>query len=191
MTEHVTSGQILPDEQMKRQRIIQTEEFQPKFAGFWVRLWALLIDLLIISSISGIFIKPLFRVMDIAIEKPFMLLFSPYKLAALLLLLLYFILMTKFAGQTVGKMILGIRVVSKDGERLTWGTVFFREGIGRFISHLLWIPYVIVPFMPKKEALHDFFADTFVIHEQSFEKRLVNRTISDPDSQRLQEDPSL
>ena len=57
---------------------------------------------------------------------------------------------------------MGIKVVPKDGGKLTWGTVLFREVIGRFISKLLVIPYLLVVFMPKKEALHDLFADTYV-----------------------------
>ena len=55
---------------------------------------------------------------------------------------------------------MGIKVIPKDGEKLTWATVIFSEGIGRFISKMLLIPYLLVVFMPKKEALHDLFADT-------------------------------
>ncbi|WP_228548256.1 RDD family protein [Sporosarcina obsidiansis] len=164
--------------------------FQPKYAGFWVRLWAFLIDLLLVTSISGIFVKPIFRLLDVAISKPFAFLFSPYKVAALLLLLLYFILMTKWAGQTVGKMILGIRVVKLNGQKLDWSTVLFREGIGRFISQMLWIPYLLVLFTPQKSALHDLFADTTVIHERVYEKKIVQKQNSTEQHQ-LQEDPTV
>ncbi|MCM3743627.1 RDD family protein [Sporosarcina luteola] len=153
--------------------IVRTERFIPKFAGFWTRFWAYVIDLLVVSSISGIFIKPIFRVLDFKISNPSFLLFSPYKIALLILFLAYFALMTKFTGQTVGKMILGIKVVTKDDGKLTWGTVLFREVIGRFISKLLTIPYLLVVFMPKKEALHDLFADTYVIHEHAFEIEVI------------------
>ena len=67
---------------------------------------------------------------------------------------------------------MGIRVVAKDGGKLTWGAVIFREVIGRFISKMLVIPYLLVLFMPKKEALHDLFADTVVEHEYSYEKEM-------------------
>lgn len=153
--------------------IIRTERFRLKYAGFWTRFWAYVIDLLIVSSISGIFIKPIFRVLDLKISNPSFLLFSPYKVTLLILFLVYFALMTKFAGQTVGKMILGIKVVRQDGGDLTWGTILFREVIGRFISKLLTLPYLLVLFMPKKEALHDLFADTYVVHEQAFEREVV------------------
>ena len=79
--------------------------------------------------------------------------------------------MTKYLQQTVGKIIMGIKVVSRDDSQLTWSTIIFREVIGRFISKLLVIPYLLVAFTPKKEALHDIFADTFVIHEDAYEKK--------------------
>lgn len=151
---------------------VRTEHFRAKYAGFWIRFWAYAIDLLVLSAISGIVIKPIFRVAGIDISNPSFFLFSTYKVTVLLLLLLYFILMTKYLQQTVGKMIMGIKVVPKDGEKLTWGTIIFREGIGRFISKMLVIPYLLVIFMPKKEALHDLFADTIVVHEHAYEKEI-------------------
>lgn len=177
MTDHIDNNQEMTNvpksEFLPEYDIIRTEQYRPKFAGFWTRFWAYVIDLLMVSAISGIFIKPIFRVFDTPISNPAFLLFSPYKITVLILFLIYFAVMTKMFNQTVGKMILGIKVVQKDSEKLTWGTVIFREVIGRFISKLLTIPYLLVVFMPKKEALHDLFADTFVVHEHSFEKEMI------------------
>lgn len=177
MTDHIEHTQEpaqLPDPVLPPvYESVQNENFRPKFAGFWTRFWAYLIDLLIVSAISGIIIKPLFRIIDIPISNPGFLLFSPYKVVLLILFLSYFAVMTKIFSQTVGKMILGIKVVSTNGSRLTWGNILFREVIGRFISKLLTIPYLLVIFMPKKEAVHDLFADTHVIHEQTFEREVV------------------
>ncbi|KXH87563.1 hypothetical protein AU377_00995 [Sporosarcina sp. HYO08] len=152
---------------------VNQDKYQLKFAGFWTRFWAYFIDLIVLSAIGGIFIKPLFRVMGIEISNPFFWIFSVYKLTALLLLLVYFAFMTKFFKQTVGKMIMGIKVIPKDQKELTWSTVLFREVIGRFISKMLWIPYLLVIFMPKKEALHDLFADTLVVHEDVYERKTL------------------
>lgn len=166
---------------------VHTESFHEKYAGFWIRFWAYLIDLSIVAAISGIVVKPIFRVVGVEIANPSFLLFTPYKVTALVLLLLYFTLMTKFLQQTIGKMIMGIKVVQENGERLTWGTVVFRETIGRFISKLLVIPYLFVLFMPKKQALHDLFADTVVEHEHTYEKVLVTKHVYQHDGQQLQE----
>ena len=151
---------------------VETENYRPKSAGFWIRFWAYSIDLLVIYAISGLFIKPLFRIFDISVSSPMFLLFNTYKLTVLILFLAYFTLMTKYMQQTVGKMIIGIRVVPKDSQQLTWGTVFFRETVGRFISKILLFPYLLPVFMPNKEALHDLFADTYVIHENVYEKEM-------------------
>ncbi|WP_203246650.1 RDD family protein [Sporosarcina beigongshangi] len=166
---------------------VQIEHFRPKYAGFWTRFWAYTIDLLVLYAISGIMIKPIFRVVDIDISNPAFLFFSPYKITALLLLFLYFTLMTKYMGQTVGKMIMGIKVVAKNGEQLTWSAVVFREVFGRFISKMLMLPYLLVLFMPKKEALHDVFADTVVEYEAVYEKELRISQRQQLEGQQLQE----
>lgn len=177
MTDDVNQNQSMTEVSAQSRppqfEIIKTEQFRPKFAGFWTRFWAYVIDLMMVSAVSGIFIKPIFRVFDIKIANPSFLLFSSYKVVIFILFLTYFALMTKFFSQTIGKMIMGIKVVQKDGGKLSWGTILFREVIGRFISKLLTLPYLLVIFMPKKEALHDFFADTFVIHEQSYVKEVI------------------
>ena len=156
---------------------LTSNEYHPKLAGFWTRFWAYTIDIIVLYAVSGIFIKPIFRVFDIPIENPSFLFFSTYKATILIVLLLYFALMTKYLQQTVGKIIMGIKVVTSDNSQLTWSTIIFREVIGRFISKLLVIPYLLVAFTPKKEALHDIFADTSVIHEDAYEKKHLHNLV--------------
>ena len=86
---------------------------------------------------------------------------------------------------------MGIRVATKNGSKLTWGSVIFREIIGRFISKMLVIPYILVIFMPKKEALHDLFADTVVSHEHSYEKETRVSYRKQIEGQQLQEGTSI
>jgi uncharacterized RDD family membrane protein YckC len=93
--------------------------------------------------------------------------FSPVSISSAVIFYLYFVLMTKFFNQTLGKMVFGLKVINLDQERLTWGTVLFREWIGRFISATIVIGYIIVAFLPKKQGLHDLFTDTTVIHTES------------------------
>jgi uncharacterized RDD family membrane protein YckC len=74
--------------------------------------------------------------------------------------------MTKFLGQTLGKMVFGLKVVDLKKNGLSWGTVLFREWIGRFISSTVIVGYIIVAFLPHKQGLHDLFADTSVVHTE-------------------------
>lgn len=134
----------------------------PRYAGFWMRFWAYLLDLIVIGSIDRIFINPLFRAIEVPLHEVSM--FAPITIATAITFYAYFILMTKFQGQTLGKMVFGLKVIDLEGKQLSWGTVIFREWIGRFISVTILIGYLIAAFLPKKQGLHDLFVDTSVIH---------------------------
>lgn len=134
-----------------------------RFAGFWMRFWAYLLDLIVIGSINRILISPVFRALDISLYESDML--APMSIATAITFYLYFVLMTKYFGQTLGKMVFGLKVVNLDGAPLTWSTVLFRELIGRYISVTIFVLYIIVAFLPKKQGIHDLFVDTSVIHK--------------------------
>jgi uncharacterized RDD family membrane protein YckC len=136
-----------------------------KYAGFWMRFWAYLLDLLVIGSLNGIVIYPIFRALDLSLNKANM--FAPVSIVTAIIFYVYFVLMTRFFGQTLGKMVFGLRVISLQDQKLSWGAIIFREWIGRFISGTIIILYVVVGFLPKKQGIHDLFADTTVIHERS------------------------
>lgn len=145
------------------QLITMTEEY--RLAGFWMRFWAYLLDWLIIGSINGILIYPVFRALDVSLNNSSY--FSAVAIATALTFYLYFVLMTKYLGQTLGKMVFGLRVIQIDGGKLSWSTILFREWIGRFISGtVMMLPYLVVAFHPKKKGIHDLFADTTVVHER-------------------------
>ncbi|MEK5523769.1 hypothetical protein B5V89_02160 [Heyndrickxia sporothermodurans] len=135
------------------------------FAGFWMRFWAYLLDIVVVASISRLIIRPVFRIVDIPLTDSG--LFTPYSIVTTLLFYLYFILMTKFLSATIGKMVFGLKVISLKEKKLSWSTIIFREGIGRYISVFTKILYVVVAFTPNKQGIHDIFADTTVVHERA------------------------
>lgn len=132
------------------------------YAGFWMRFWAYLADLVIIGSINRIVVHPIFKALDLS-DRGW---FSPEAIFTAVIFYLYFTLMTKYFRQTLGKMIFGLKVVSLKEGTLSWGTILFREFIGRFISKTTFVGYIIIGFLPKKQGLHDIFADTSVILER-------------------------
>lgn len=134
-----------------------------RFAGFWMRFWAYLLDLIVIGSIDRILINPIFRATGLDLHSGDF--FAPITIATAITFYGYFVLMTKFFGQTLGKMVFGLRVIDLHGEKLSWKSVLFREWIGRFISTFIFILYVVVAFLPKKQGIHDLFADTAVVHD--------------------------
>ncbi|KKB37579.1 RDD family protein [Bacillus thermotolerans] len=144
------------------------------YAGFWMRLWAYLLDLLVIGSLSRLLVYPVLQMAGVEEGGG---VFSAENIAASIIFYLYFVLMTKWRGQTLGKMVFGLKVVPLKATQLSWPTVLFREWIGRYLSATIWILYVIVAFMPKKQGLHDYFADTAVIHERSLAVRTSAHTV--------------
>ena len=161
------------------------ERFEHKPAGFWVRFWAYLIDLLVISSITSILINPLFRIAGWDLQGTTW--YAPIGFLTGLIFYAYFVLMTKFLKQTVGKMIFGLRVIPAKNEEFSWSTILFREWIGRFFSATIWPLYWVIGFTPKKQGIHDFIADTMVIHELSYEKKVVMIGQSVSESSKLQQ----
>jgi uncharacterized RDD family membrane protein YckC len=155
--------------------------YSHKEAGFWMRFWAFIIDTLLVSAVIGIVINPLFYLFDWDLEATNW--YAPIVIITGVIYYAYFILMTKFFAQTVGKMIFGLKVRTDSGAPLDWMTVIFREGVGRFISNtFMKLPYLIVIFTPQHKAVHDFAADTFVIHEETYKetrkKRFVNNEVA-------------
>lgn len=144
---------------------IKMNELEVNYAGFWMRFWAYLLDLLVIGSLNGIVVYPIFRALGLSLNDANM--FAPVSIVTAIIFYVYFVLMTRFFGQTLGKMVFGLRVISLQDQDLSWGAIIFREWIGRFISGTIIILYVVVGFLPKKQGIHDLFADTTVIHERS------------------------
>lgn len=134
-------------------------------AGFWIRFWAYIIDVIVISSLNSIILSPLIFFQDFA---PFQWEYiSVMGILSGIVYYLYFLFMTKIFSQTLGKMIIGIQVISADEKRVTWGDLLFREVIGRFIHNVFFILkllYITVAFTDKKQGIHDMIGSTRVVY---------------------------
>jgi uncharacterized RDD family membrane protein YckC len=155
----------LQNDMIEPEGSISDDQPNYKFAGFWMRFWAYLLDIVVIGSIDRIVVYPIFRMFDFSLSEANM--FAPVAIITAIVFYAYFVLMTKYFGQTLGKMVFGLRVVSLNNEKLNWSTILFREWIGRFISGTILILYIVVGFLPKKQGIHDLFADTTVVHVRS------------------------
>jgi len=133
------------------------------FAGFWIRFFAFLVDLLCIWSISNVVLNTFSIVHPISDGSGIV---SVSGFTKLIVYLGYFILLTKLnRGQTIGKMIFGLQVISMDDIQLSWTTVLVREGACRFILKmpLFAIGYVVAAFTKRKQHVGDYFSQTSVI----------------------------
>ncbi|HLR80124.1 MAG TPA: RDD family protein [Bacillota bacterium] len=139
---------------------------QRRYAGFWMRFWAYIVDLIIVFSLNGILLSPLKFINEgEPIEAG---IWTISGILGTIILYVYFVWMTKWKGQTIGKMIFGLKVIHKEEKPLRWSDLIFREVIGRFFYRVFWIInllYLVVAFDRKKQGIHDKLADTVVIHE--------------------------
>lgn len=138
-------------------------------AGFWIRLAAYLIDSMLTTLIIVMINVPIWILKlgmgDSFIFHNLLFHFDIFDILNYLIVTGYFIVMTYTTGRTVGKMLMKIRVQSIDGKELTLWQVTFREMIGKYLSHVFYIGYLMVGLAENKRGLHDCLADTQVIYE--------------------------
>jgi uncharacterized RDD family membrane protein YckC len=144
---------------------------QFRYAGFWIRFLARLID----GVLLYIVILPVtFLVMGMSAFDPSRQDFDSAFLARQMLLTLFNLVLAAgyevfFLGNysaTPGKMAIGKKVILADGSRLTYGRALARH-LSTYISFFtLMIGYIIAAFDDEKRALHDRICDTRVVAKQ-------------------------
>ena len=133
------------------------------YAGFWTRFVAYLIDMIVIYAISSLLNTISFGLLNKVLDFPIL---GEESLSYVIVMFTYFIAMTYFFSQTLGKMIMKIKVETNRGDKLSLADVVYRELVGRLLTiFLAYLPYLAVAFINKKKGLHDFIADTVVVKE--------------------------
>lgn len=126
-----------------------------RYAGFWIRFAAEILDLLIIG-LPALLISVLL-IFFVRIE-------ILYYLVFILVIILSIYLDGKFGG-TPGKLILGLRIVNSEGKYIGIPTASLRY-IGKILSYtIIGIGHLFIVWEPKKQALHDKVANSYVIRK--------------------------
>jgi uncharacterized RDD family membrane protein YckC len=142
-----------------------TQINQEKYAGFLVRLVAVIIDILIVAIPLGILVG-IITVASGTTNPQSYAHSSVFSWGTLFVEWLYFIIMTHTKGATLGKMLVGITVKSANGQPLSIGQIILRETLGRIIAGIiLCIGYILAAFTSKKQGLHDMIAKTVVVYK--------------------------
>jgi len=134
---------------------------QVAYGGFWIRLVAYIIDAILLSIVFGVVGSAVgINVFEADWER-----YDPTaNLVSLVIGWLYFALLeSSERGATVGKMVMGLRVVTSDGQRLS-----FMNATGRYFAKILsaiilCIGFIMIAFTDRKRGLHDMIAGTLVI----------------------------
>jgi uncharacterized RDD family membrane protein YckC len=112
-------------------------------AGFWIRMAALLIDVLVVG-IAMSFLHPFH---DIHI----------------VILAVYGAVMWKLRGTTVGGIVFDLHVVRLDGRPVDWETAIVRA-LGCFLSlAVVGLGFIWIAFDDNRQAWHDKIAGTVVV----------------------------
>lgn len=86
-------------------------------------------------------------------------------LVAVLVGITNIVLLPMFSGQTLGKMLTGLRIVRIDGTAPTVASIAFRQTGGYVLTMAsLGIGFFVSAFSSKGRALHDYLAGTVVIY---------------------------
>lgn len=142
-----------------------------KYAGFWIRWVASMLDGFIVGAIGfviSILLVIILVVFGIKIKE------SPFRFLGYIISWGYFIFMTYKYEATFGKKFIGIKVVSDKAEKLTFGQVALRETVGKIVSAItLMIGYIMAGFTERKQAFHDKIASTVVVYKDPNKKVAV------------------
>lgn len=128
----------------------RTKKTSLQYVGFWPRLLAAVVDFIILSTAL--------RLLRFSFRQPFS------STLSLVLNLGYAPFMLYQYQATLGKMLLGLKVVSQDRKKLQIFQVLLREWIGKFLSFLAFgLGFLWIAFDAKKQSWHDKLAQTLVV----------------------------
>ncbi|MGH8150357.1 MAG: RDD family protein [Steroidobacteraceae bacterium] len=112
-------------------------------AGFWIRIGALAIDVLLVGIVLG-------------------LLHNGFRIE-LVILAAYGVIMWKLKGTTIGGTVCDLKVARVDGRPIDWGTAIVRA-LGCFLSlAIAGLGFVWIALDPQRQAWHDKIAGTVVV----------------------------
>jgi uncharacterized RDD family membrane protein YckC len=143
--------------------------YPPRYAGFWLRFFALIMDLVILVLL-GFITGAIIGIVAVLInggslsEDALSSLGVFANIVGIIIGWLYYALMESSRKQaTLGKMALGIYVTDLNGNRISFGKATGRY-FGKIISALiLYIGFIMAGFTEKKQALHDIMAGCLVL----------------------------
>ncbi|QLH33043.1 MAG: RDD family protein [Cyclobacteriaceae bacterium] len=164
------------------------------YAGFWLRLVAIIIDGIIIGVAQSFIFVPILaalglgfansvETMDISdpdqaagIMASVMAMMGGYWILSLTIQVLYSTLMESSKLQaTVGKLALGLKVTDLQGNKLDFTKALIRNLCKIISNFTLLIGYIMAGFTEKKQALHDMIASTLVLKKASLSNFTLQR----------------
>lgn len=144
-----------------------------RYAGFWIRFVARMIDFVILAIAMSILTIPLTMLFGLGMSNVadpsrnpgvFVAALAMYGLVNFAISFGYEVYFDSTRGGTPGKLILGLRIIRPDGSFMSAG-----QAAGRFFAYLLsgftiYIGFIMAGFDSEKRSLHDRICDTRVVY---------------------------
>lgn len=157
MAEPTTAGAIVAD---------RTPPLAARM-GFWIRLLAFIIDAIVVGIISGIIGAITGTSIDPnTLGTPGAASANPY---GTIISIIYTIGFWVYSGATPGKMLLGMRIVTLDADKPTFG-----QAIVRYIGYIVSAVVILLGFIwiagEQRRGWHDRIAGTYVVKTKWLEQ---------------------
>lgn len=132
-----------------------------EYMGFWIRVAAALIDIILISLVAAVVGLVLRLLLGGGGGQ------TASNLIGVVVSWTYHVAFITAKGQTLGKMIVGIQVVNREGNIPGLGAVLLREIVGKFLSGIaLFLGYLWVGWDKEKRGWHDHIGGTWVVRKR-------------------------
>jgi uncharacterized RDD family membrane protein YckC len=178
--------QVWSSESMRWIPAVQYSELQPEIGqvaaqsaqlersiflvGFWPRLGAYIVDVLVLYVLCYLVLGPFTVPAPTTFDLPSLIEYwqasQPRIFWEIGLNMIYTVFMTGQIGATVGKLLIGARIIRMDGSKIGFGVALVRWFGSLLSSLLLGIGYLFIAFRRDRRALHDLVAGTQVIYGQ-------------------------
>lgn len=144
-----------------------------RYAGFWIRVLAALIDTIILGAVLlpfSLLLRVLISAAGMAVSMPGQGVRAVHLAGAigfdLFASWLYEALMESSSRQaTLGKMVIGAKVTDLAGNRISFARASGRHFAKILSATIFYIGYIIVGFTERKQGLHDMIAGTLVVYK--------------------------
>lgn len=126
------------------------------YAGFWIRLVAVLVDSIILAIIGRLLFGP--QTVDFNGGG-----INTHGGGRFVLSVVFMVGFWIWQSATPGKMLLGLKIVQEDGSKLTWQKALLRY-VGYMLSSVVFcLGFIWIGFDKRKQGWHDKIAKTFVV----------------------------
>jgi uncharacterized RDD family membrane protein YckC len=147
-----------------------TDRVKSDLAGISTRSISLLIDVVVIFSITALVLSTGFYIAtdNFIFDTHYSLNFIAAIFFSLIIICSsYFVFLEGYGGKTIGKMVMGIKVIGDDGGSIDIVKAFTRWAFSFFSASFFFVGFLWALFDTKSQTWHDKIAGTLVVKEKT------------------------